>query len=245
LKPGSIGPPKIYLGGKVSQVDLPNGSKAWAFSASQYVQEAVKTLEQSLAEKGMKLSVSAPTPLTSGYRPELDVSPELDVGDSAQYQSLIGILRWIVELGRTDICCEVSMLSSHLALPREGHLQQVYHVFAYLKAKHNARLVFDATYPNIDIDEFPKQDWSSFYGDVKEEMGIPVGDPTFIYGDNKSGLYNTSLPESTLKKKMMSTAYHFVREGVAKDEWRTTYVKSAQNPSDVLTKTQSGPERIG
>ena len=170
LKPGSIGPPKIYLGGKVSQVDLPNGSKAWAFSASQYVQEAVKTLEQSLAEKGMKLSVLAPTPLTSGYRPELDVSPELDVDDSAQYQSLIGILRWIVELGRIDICCEVSMLSSHLALPREGHLQQVYHVFAYLKAKHNARLVFDATYPNIDISEFPKQDWSSFYGDVKEEI---------------------------------------------------------------------------
>jgi len=57
-------------------------------------------------------------------------------------------------------------------------------------------------------------------------MGIPVGDPTFIYGDNKSVLYNTSLPESTLKKKMMSTAYHFVREGVAKDEWRTTYIST-------------------
>lgn len=123
LKPGSIGPPKIYLGGKVSQIDLPNGSKAWAFSASQYVQEAVRTLEQSLSEKGMKLVVSASTPLASGYRPELDISPELDTDDSAQYQSLIGILRWIVELGRIDICCEVSMLSSHLALPREGRLQ--------------------------------------------------------------------------------------------------------------------------
>jgi len=176
LKPGSIGPPKIYLGGKVSQIDLPNGSKAWAFSASQYVQEAVRTLEQSLAEKGMKLVVSASTPLTGGYRPELDVSPELDVDDSAQYQSLIGILRWIVELGRIDICCEVSMLSSHLALPPEGHLQQVYHIFAYLKAKHNARLVIDATYPTIDISKFTRQDWSSFYGEVKEE--VPNNAPT-------------------------------------------------------------------
>ena len=33
------------------------------------------------------------------------------------YQELIGILRWAVELGRIDITMEVSMLSSHLALP--------------------------------------------------------------------------------------------------------------------------------
>jgi Reverse transcriptase (RNA-dependent DNA polymerase). len=118
LKPGSIGPPKIYLGGKVSEMELPNGSKAWAFSASQYVQEAVKNLERELELKNMKLSVKATAPISSGYRPELDVSPELDSDDAAHYQSLIGILRWIVELGRIDICCEVSMMSSHLALPR-------------------------------------------------------------------------------------------------------------------------------
>ena len=41
------------------------------------------------------------------------------------YQSLIGILRWIVELGQVDICVEVSMLSAHLALPHQGHLDEV------------------------------------------------------------------------------------------------------------------------
>ena len=41
----------------------------------------------------------ADTPLTTTYRPELDVSRELNVADAAYYQSLIGILRWIVELG--------------------------------------------------------------------------------------------------------------------------------------------------
>ncbi len=29
--------------------------------------------------------------------------------------------RWMIELGRVDICTEVSMLSSHMALPHQGH----------------------------------------------------------------------------------------------------------------------------
>ena len=34
LKEASIGPPKVYLGGKMRKVELENGSKAWAFSSS-------------------------------------------------------------------------------------------------------------------------------------------------------------------------------------------------------------------
>ena len=40
---------------------------------------------------------------------ELDVSPKLDAKLAPYYQSLIGILRWIVGLGRVDICVEVSI----------------------------------------------------------------------------------------------------------------------------------------
>ena len=46
-----------------------------------------------------KMPNKADTPLTTTYRPELDVSRELNVDDATYYQSLIGILRWIVELG--------------------------------------------------------------------------------------------------------------------------------------------------
>ena len=38
IKEGSVGPPSIYLGNKVSNVTLENGKQAWAFSSSQYVQ---------------------------------------------------------------------------------------------------------------------------------------------------------------------------------------------------------------
>ena len=49
-------------------------------------------------------------------------------------------------------------------------------------------------------------------------MGISCDDPTFIYGDNQSVLANTTIPNSMLKKKSQSIAYHFVREGAAQDE---------------------------
>eukprot|EP00980_Cylindrotheca_fusiformis_P006319 scaffold1355_cov75-Cylindrotheca_fusiformis.AAC.1 len=74
-------------------------------------------------------------------------------------------------------------------------------------------------------------------------MGIPCTEPTFVYGDNKSVLFNTSIPESTLKKKTQSISYHFVREGAARDEWRTAYINTHHNPADLLTKPLPSGEK--
>ena len=63
-------------------------------------------------------------------------------------------------------------------------------------------------------------------------MGIPVNNPVFTCGDNQSVLWNMSVPDSTLKKKNNSIAYHYVREGDARDEWRTSYVNISINPAD-------------
>ena len=67
-------------------------------------------------------------------------------------------------------------------------------------------------------------------------MGIPVNGPCYIQGDNQSVLANTTNPGSMLKKKSQSVAYHFVREGVAQDEWCTSYINTHDNGSDLLTK---------
>jgi hypothetical protein len=104
------------------------------------------------------------------YRPEMDVTPELTPAMANYYQTQIGVLRWCVELGRIDIVTEVSLLSSHLCLPREGHLDTVFHLFAHLANNHNARVVFDPTYPAIDEDAFVRVDWKAMYGDVKEAL---------------------------------------------------------------------------
>ena len=60
------------------------------------------------------------------------------------------------------------MMSSHTALPREGHLNHVIYIFSYLKSHHNSRLVLDPTYPHIDMSKFPWYNWKQFYGQVKE-----------------------------------------------------------------------------
>ncbi|KAI2504182.1 Reverse transcriptase (RNA-dependent DNA polymerase) [Fragilaria crotonensis] len=58
------------------------------------------------------------TPLSSGYRPELDLSPELGSKQLNYYQGLIGVLRWICEIGRIDILMPVSMMSRYLVSAR-------------------------------------------------------------------------------------------------------------------------------
>ena len=111
IKPKSVGSPDLYLGGKVSRMKLPNYVEAWTFSSRQYVQAAVKNVEKYIDKKGMKLKKGVKAPFTSSYRPEVDGSEELDDEVATYYQSLIGILRWIVELGRIDVGVEASMLA--------------------------------------------------------------------------------------------------------------------------------------
>ena len=211
--------------------------------------------------------------------------------------------------------------------PSIYHLEQLYHMFAFLRKKHNSEMVFDPTEPEIDEASFEQQDWKdTVYGECKEElptnapeprgfgfkmrafvdsdhagdsvtrrsrtgfiiflnnapiywtskkqtsietstfgaefiamkvcceyirglryklrmMGIPCDFPAYVYGDNQSVLANSTRPFSVLKKKSSSIAYHFVREGVARDEWRTTYINTHDNLADLFTKPLGGGEK--
>ena len=235
----------------------------------------------------------------------------------------------MVELGRVDICLEVSMMSSHMAMPREGHLDQLFNIFSYLRKYHNTEMVFDPSDPLIDESKYERKDWaSSEFGHVfgvneypqnmpeprglgftikakvdadhasdsvtrrsrtgflvyinsalvywfsKKQtsiesssfgseftamkqcceylrglvyklrmMGIPCDQPAYIEADNQSVLANTTIPDSTLKKKSQSIAYHMVREGVARDEWRTCYINTNDNEADLLTKQLPSGEK--
>merc|ERR1712115_160224 len=111
------------------------------------------------------------------YDAETDISPELGPELVSKYQSWIGVLRWMVELGRVDVITEASLLSSQLALPRESHLEALLHLFAHLGDKHNARLALDPTYPEIDQDHaFINCNWKNYYGNVEEAK--PPNAPT-------------------------------------------------------------------
>jgi hypothetical protein len=57
-------------------------------------------------------------------------------------------------------------------------------------------------------------------------MGISCEGPAYISRGNQSVLTNTTIPDSLLKKKSQSIAYHFVRKGGARGEWITAYVNT-------------------
>ncbi len=90
----------------------------------------------------------------------------------------MGIYRWLIEFGRVDICTEVSMLSSHMALLHQEHFEAALHVMLYLSLNHNSSLCMDPTYPATDSTQFPICDWSEFYGEVEEP--IPPNAPKAI-----------------------------------------------------------------
>jgi hypothetical protein len=102
------------------------------------------------------------------------------------FQNLVGVLRWIIELGRLDIHVHVSMLSTFLAAPPEGHLNEVLHIFSYLKRYKKSVMVFDDTLPNFDESIFQQNvDWSDFYHDATEKIPPnapePRGHPVNMY----------------------------------------------------------------
>ena len=66
-------------------------------------------------------------------------------------------------------------------------------------------------------------------------MGILVNGADYIEVDNQSVLSNTTIPNSTIKKKSQSILYHFVHEGVAREKWRTWYISTDDNKADLLT----------
>ncbi len=74
-------------------------------------------------------------------------------------------------------------------------------------------------------------------------MGIPLTGPSYIYGDNKSQVTNSTLPKLTLKKKCNSICYHAVRESVTMEESLITHILSENNHADLMTKVTSGCKR--
>ncbi len=113
LKPSLAVDPNIYLGAKLKMARLENGIWALGLSPSKYAAQAVKNCAKHLTNKlnnHFRLPQQADNPFPYDYCPELDLSEPLDPECSSFYQHLIGVMRWMVELGRIDIATEVSLL---------------------------------------------------------------------------------------------------------------------------------------
>ena len=327
--------PTMYLGADICKYhvdgDITN-NECWAMSADSHVKKAIEVVQSRMKDDNVKFKASAKTaehPFSSqSYRPELDTTEECDDDQVQFYQSLVGIMRWLCEIGRLDILTETSLLSTYLSSPRVGHLHQALHVFKYLKDHKRSKIVFDPTYVDINDDHLPLEERSStrakymkeLYPDAVEEkpsnapppkgrkvqitcfvdadhggdqvtrrsrtgiliyvnkspiiwyskrqntvetstygselvamrlavemikalkyklwmFGIEImEEETKIYGDNNAVIINTSVPESTLKKKHHSINYNYVRESIAAGVVQIFKVDTGSNLADLFTK---------
>jgi len=71
-------------------------------------------------------------------------------------------------------------------------------------------------------------------------MGVPIEGYCHTCVDNMSVVHNTSVPESVLKKKSNSIAYHYLQFKCAQDILRIAYENTKTNLADILTKVQVG-----
>ena len=175
LKDDKVAEPEIYLGAELSKLTNVDGVECWGLSSDKYVQAAVKNVEQTLLKQSLRLPSKCVTPLKSGYKPELDATPELKSDGVQFYQELIGSLRWAIEIGRIDVLYEVALMSTYSAMPRRGHLEQVLHIFGYLKINRKFRILLDSSTPQLNPNIFKTYDWEAFYRGAKED--IPLDRP--------------------------------------------------------------------
>ena len=344
LKNNCIEIPKMYLGTDVKELEYTdydgNSSKCWGLGSHSYLKEALRICDKLMKTHNLEFTSSKrsgrKSPFNhSDYRPELDASIYCDPTLITVYQNLIGILRWICELGRMDILHETSILSQYLSQPRMGHLQQCLNIFYYLKFNDRSYIMLDPTrfdinwkpnkigdispaeraeamrelYPDaeeinphnmpeargeeIDINVFVDADhagnrvtrrshtgiilmvnmapvlWyskrqntvetSTFGSEITalriavelieslryklKMFGVPISGPARVFCDNESVVKSTSTPESRLKKKHNSIAYHRIRESIASGTILVYYERTESNLADLLTKVLTPNKR--
>ena len=80
-------------------------------------------------------------------------------------------------MGRVNILLEMSLMSTHMALPRIGHLEQVIHMFGNLKLHPKRKIAFDAVCPSIDERRFKKYNWYNFTAAQEKKYRWTVQNP--------------------------------------------------------------------
>ena len=140
VKPDSIEVPKRYLGMDCKRTD----ENVWLLGPNHYLQEFIKVSSKLLDEIGIKLMGRGHHPFSNiKYWPELDTSDFCDESQTRVFQQILGMLRWLIELGRVDVLLETTLLASFLMAPRVGHLDQVSKIVLYLKKHQRSTLMMD------------------------------------------------------------------------------------------------------
>jgi hypothetical protein len=161
------------------------------FAPRKYVEKMLDNYQRIFGQRPRP----ATSPLVKNDHPELDDSEQLDLENTKIYQSLIGALQWVIQIGRWDVTTAVMTLSRFRATPRQGHLDRVKRIHGYLlKFKHGVVRI-DTSEPDFSNIPHRKFDWANtHYFDAKEEIPDnipkPLGKPVVMSHYVDANLYH-------------------------------------------------------
>ena len=94
-----FGPPDMYLGTKIHKFKdkgAYNNQYCCSMSGDHYVKNIVANVYKKLMNHGRQITAKQQSPFTTGYRHEMDPSPELDTKQINYFQEMIGCLCWSI-----------------------------------------------------------------------------------------------------------------------------------------------------
>ena len=140
VKKDSIKYPDVYLGMDIrKRIDKQTGKEYILTGSNTYTKRTIETIKNQTKQDGLTFNNNPKQPFsTVAYRTELDSSPFCNDIKSIYYMQLIGILRWMCEIGYIDILYETAILSRYSVQPRTYHLEQLLHIFHYLDKHDNS-----------------------------------------------------------------------------------------------------------
>ena len=67
-------------------------------------------------------------------------------------------------------------------------------------------------------------------------LGVPIRDKSYMFGDNRSVVISSTIPNSTISKRHHLASYHRVREAIAAKFISFHWKDGKSNPADILSK---------
>jgi Reverse transcriptase (RNA-dependent DNA polymerase) len=135
------------------------------------------------------------SPLEAGDHPEIDTSKELDIDGIKKFQSMIGALQWVIQIGRFDVTTAVMTLSSFRANPRQGHLDRCKRIYGYLYKMRHGCIRIRVEEPDYSALPNKVYDWEqSIYQGAEElipdDCPTPLGKPVVMTTFVDANLYH-------------------------------------------------------
>ena len=122
----------------------PDGKTVYQLVSGINVTETIRKMKQLLTEHERSSPYPQKFLMRNGWKPELDDSDFYNTAEHRFYVQLVGILLYIVNLGRIDIAFTVSSFSRFSALPRKTHLEELEKIIRLFENYPDKQLTVDA-----------------------------------------------------------------------------------------------------